>query len=104
MPCKKTLQQQTPGLIGTEWPEDLFQDSSQHDEPPIPGLSQCSKPQVPSHEDTSTCEPEPEEAPMQFMEEPFGKSPLHLFLTAPLTISSLSRYNPSVIIIDDTPI
>ncbi|MBW0465579.1 hypothetical protein O181_005294 [Austropuccinia psidii MF-1] len=38
---------------------------SQRDEPPIPGLSQSSESQLPSHEDISTCEPEPGVAPPQ---------------------------------------
>ncbi|MBW0519274.1 hypothetical protein O181_058989 [Austropuccinia psidii MF-1] len=80
MPFKQTPWQPTPGLSGTQWLEDLFCEPSQHNEPPIPVPSQCSKPQVPSHEDALSCEPEPEEAPMQSMEEPFGKSPLQIFL------------------------
>ncbi|MBW0498443.1 hypothetical protein O181_038158 [Austropuccinia psidii MF-1] len=67
MPCK-----QTPGLSGTRWTKDLFRKPSQNDEPPIPGPSQFSKSQVPSHEDASTCEPEPEVALTQSMEEPFA--------------------------------
>ncbi|MBW0561054.1 hypothetical protein O181_100769 [Austropuccinia psidii MF-1] len=41
---------------------------SEHNGPPIPGLSQPSKP----HEDALTCEHEPEVALTQSMEEPFG--------------------------------
>ncbi|MBW0475096.1 hypothetical protein O181_014811 [Austropuccinia psidii MF-1] len=102
---KKTLRQLTPGLSGTQWLEDLFRhkqpkipllissfdsseltltpfvEPSQPDEPPIPGLSQPSEP----HEDASKCEPEPEVAPTQSMEEPFAH---------PTT-------TPSVIIIND---
>ncbi|MBW0527090.1 hypothetical protein O181_066805 [Austropuccinia psidii MF-1] len=119
MPCKQTPRKPTPGLSGNQWSEDLFcskqppfpflilafasseltfppfVEPSQYDEPPIPGLSQPSEP----HEDTLTCEPEPEVAPKQSKEEPFGKSPLHffhsfqLFLTPPLAIFSLSHYN-----------
>ncbi|MBW0486497.1 hypothetical protein O181_026212 [Austropuccinia psidii MF-1] len=69
---------------------------SQHNEPPI----QSSESRVPSHEDTSACEHEPEVAPMQSTEEPYVKSPLYFFysykisLTPPLTISSLSHYSP----------
>ncbi|MBW0546583.1 hypothetical protein O181_086298 [Austropuccinia psidii MF-1] len=75
------------------------QKPSQKDDPPIPSASQSSESQVPSHEDTSTYEPEPEVAPMQSMEEPFGNSPLYflysyqLSLTPPSTISSLARYS-----------
>ncbi|MBW0485863.1 hypothetical protein O181_025578 [Austropuccinia psidii MF-1] len=92
MPCKQTPWQPTPGPSGTQWSEDLFHgkkppfpflilpfasseltlppivEPSQHHEPPIPGLSQPSE----SHEDALAHEPEPEVAPMQFMEEPFG--------------------------------
>ncbi|MBW0555095.1 hypothetical protein O181_094810 [Austropuccinia psidii MF-1] len=118
MPRKQTPRKPTPGLSGTQWSEDLFcgkkppfpflllafasselnfppfVEPSKYDEPPIPGLSQPSEP----HEDTLTCEPEPEVAPMQSTEEPFGKSRLQLFhsfqlfLTPPLAISSLSHY------------
>ncbi|MBW0484743.1 hypothetical protein O181_024458 [Austropuccinia psidii MF-1] len=56
----------------------------QHNEQPIPGLSQPSEP----HEYTLTCEPEPEVALMQSTEEPFA---------CPATPTS-------VIIIDDMPI
>ncbi|MBW0546159.1 hypothetical protein O181_085874 [Austropuccinia psidii MF-1] len=57
---------------------------SQTDEPPIPGPSPSSKP----HEDVLICEPEPEVAPTQSMEEPFAcPTPPH-----------------SAIIIDDTPV
>ncbi|MBW0554888.1 hypothetical protein O181_094603 [Austropuccinia psidii MF-1] len=48
---------------GTQWLEELFR------EPPIPGPSPSSKPP----EDAPTCEPEPEVAPTQSTEEPFGK-------------------------------
>ncbi|MBW0539667.1 hypothetical protein O181_079382 [Austropuccinia psidii MF-1] len=41
---------------------------SQHDETPIPGLSQPSE----QHEDASTHGPEPEVAPTRSMEEPVG--------------------------------
>ncbi|MBW0537246.1 hypothetical protein O181_076961 [Austropuccinia psidii MF-1] len=88
---------QMPKTKPTESPQ---QDSpvpqpSRHDEPPIPGSSPTSKPP----EDILTREPEPELPPMQSTEEPFGKSSLlflysyQLFLTPPLTISSLSRYS-----------
>ncbi|MBW0562051.1 hypothetical protein O181_101766 [Austropuccinia psidii MF-1] len=69
MPGKKPLRQPTQGLSGTRWSEDLFHEPSQHNEPPIPGLSQPSKP----HEDDLTREPEPEVALMQSMEEPFAR-------------------------------
>ncbi|MBW0512430.1 hypothetical protein O181_052145 [Austropuccinia psidii MF-1] len=72
MPCKQHPRKPTPGPSGTQWSEDLFCEPSQHDEPPIPGLSQSSKSQLPSHEDASTHEPEPEVALMQFTEEPFA--------------------------------
>ncbi|MBW0488078.1 hypothetical protein O181_027793 [Austropuccinia psidii MF-1] len=71
---------------------------SKHDEPPIPGPSSSSEPP----EDIPTCEPEPEVAPTQYTEEPFGNSPLlflysyQLFLTPPLNISSLSCYSALV--------
>ncbi|MBW0487970.1 hypothetical protein O181_027685 [Austropuccinia psidii MF-1] len=104
---------------GTRWLEDLFcskqpkfhlistfdsseltvppfVEPSQMDEPPIPGPSQSSSPP----EDVLTREPEAEVAPTQSMEEPFVKSQHHffyssqLFLTFPLTISSLSHSTP----------
>ncbi|MBW0483334.1 hypothetical protein O181_023049 [Austropuccinia psidii MF-1] len=115
LPCEQTPLQPTPGPSGTQWSEDLFRgkqpefhlistfdsneliappfvEPSQTDEPPVPGLSPSSEP----HEDVPTCEPEPEVAPTQFMEEPFGNSQLpffyssQIFLTFPSTISSLS--------------
>ncbi|MBW0527619.1 hypothetical protein O181_067334 [Austropuccinia psidii MF-1] len=110
IPCEQTLWKLTPGPIGTRWSEDLFREPYQCDEPPIPGLSQSSESQVPSHEDASTHEPEPEVAPTQSMEDSFGKFSLSFFsfsqhsLTLPLTISSLSRYPPSIIIIENTPV
>ncbi|MBW0492631.1 hypothetical protein O181_032346 [Austropuccinia psidii MF-1] len=92
-------------MSGTQWLEDLFcakqpkfhlistfdlseltlppfVEPAQTNEPPIPGPSTSSKP----HEDIPTRDPEPEVAPTQSMEEPFGKS--QLFLTFLLTISS----------------
>ncbi|MBW0487844.1 hypothetical protein O181_027559 [Austropuccinia psidii MF-1] len=118
LPCKKTPRQPTPGPSGTQWSEDFFRhkqpefhlistfdsseltfppfvEPSQMDEPPIPGPSPSSKP----HEDVPTCEPEPEVAPTQSMEEPFGKSQLsffyssQIFLTFPLTISTPLRHH-----------
>ncbi|MBW0469043.1 hypothetical protein O181_008758 [Austropuccinia psidii MF-1] len=89
MPCKKILQQLTPGLSFTQWSEDLFPskkqaiplliltfdsseltlppfvEPSQYNEPPIPGPSQSSESQVPSHEDAFPHEHEPEVAPTQ---------------------------------------
>ncbi|MBW0512593.1 hypothetical protein O181_052308 [Austropuccinia psidii MF-1] len=123
---EQTLWQPTPGPSGTQWLEDSFHgkqptfhlianfdsseltvppfvEPSQTNEPPIPGPSPSSKP----HEDVLTCEPEPEVALTQSMEEPFGKSQIHffnssqLFYTFPLIISILSH---SIIIIDNTPI
>ncbi|MBW0564706.1 hypothetical protein O181_104421 [Austropuccinia psidii MF-1] len=76
-------------------PRPPSNEPSQHDEPPIPGPSTSSEPP----EDVATCEPEPEGAPTQSMEEPFGKSQLHFFnssqliLTPPLPIFSPSRYS-----------
>ncbi|MBW0578622.1 hypothetical protein O181_118337 [Austropuccinia psidii MF-1] len=75
MPRKQTLREPTPGPSGTQWWEDLSREPSKHNEPPIPGLSPSSEPP----EDILTHEPEPEVAPTQSMEDPFGKSPL-LFL------------------------
>ncbi|MBW0487299.1 hypothetical protein O181_027014 [Austropuccinia psidii MF-1] len=83
MPQKQPPRPPTPGLSGTQWLEDLFCEPSQHNEPPIPGPSQPSKP----HEDALTCRPEPEVAVMQSMEEPFA---------CPATPAS-------IIIINDTP-
>ncbi|MBW0571428.1 hypothetical protein O181_111143 [Austropuccinia psidii MF-1] len=101
MPCHpwdSNAKQLAPGPSGTQWLEELFCKPSQYNEPTIPGPSQSSKPQVPSHEDALTCEPEPMVAPMQSTEDPFGKLPLssascsQLSLTPPLTIISLSHY------------
>ncbi|MBW0503449.1 hypothetical protein O181_043164 [Austropuccinia psidii MF-1] len=68
MPCKQSLRQETPGLSGTQWSEDLSRQPSQHNEPPIPGPSPSSEP----HEDLSAHEPEPEVARMHSLEEPFA--------------------------------
>ncbi|MBW0488986.1 hypothetical protein O181_028701 [Austropuccinia psidii MF-1] len=84
LPCEQTLQKPTPGPSGTQWLEDLFRETSQLDEPPIPGPSPSSEP----HEDVLTREPEPEVAPTQSMEEPFACP------TPP----------PAIIIIDNTPV
>ncbi|MBW0485053.1 hypothetical protein O181_024768 [Austropuccinia psidii MF-1] len=112
LPCQQTPWQLTPGPSGTQWFEPKFNlistfdsseltlppfvEPSQTDEPPIPGLSPSSEP----HEDVPTREPEPDVAPTQSMEESFGKSQLYLFyssqlfLSFPLTISSLSHSTP----------
>ncbi|MBW0587385.1 hypothetical protein O181_127100 [Austropuccinia psidii MF-1] len=84
LPCEQTPWQPTPGPSGTQWSEELFREPSQTKEPPIPGPSPSSQPL----EDNTTCEPEPEVAPMQSMEEPFAH---------PATPRS-------IIIIDDMPI
>ncbi|MBW0526779.1 hypothetical protein O181_066494 [Austropuccinia psidii MF-1] len=95
LPCKQTPRQPTPGPSGTQWSEELFGKPSPTKEPPIPGLSPSSQPP----EDNTTCEPEPEVAPTQSMEEPLGKSPLlilhssQLFLTFSLNISTSSRHS-----------
>ncbi|MBW0490425.1 hypothetical protein O181_030140 [Austropuccinia psidii MF-1] len=98
LPCEQNLRQPTPGLSGTQWSEDLFcskqpkfhlistfdssyltlppfVEPSRTNEPPILGPSPSSKP----HEEVPTCEPEPEVAPTQSMEEPFGDFQLHSF-------------------------
>ncbi|MBW0514864.1 hypothetical protein O181_054579 [Austropuccinia psidii MF-1] len=104
IPCKQALRQSTPGLSGTQWSEDLFcnkqkaipflilafdsseltvppfVEPSQYDEPPISGLSQSSKSQVPSHEDAVTCDPEPEVDLMKSTEDPSVSSHFHFFL------------------------
>ncbi|MBW0472850.1 hypothetical protein O181_012565 [Austropuccinia psidii MF-1] len=108
LPFKQIPWQPNPGLSGTQQLEDLFRsekpkipllistfdsseltltpfvEPSQPDEPRIPGPSQPSEP----HEDALTCEPEPEVAPTQSMEEPF---------VCPATPAF-------VIIIDNTPV
>ncbi|MBW0483126.1 hypothetical protein O181_022841 [Austropuccinia psidii MF-1] len=53
LPCKKALGQPAPGPSGTQWSENLFHEHSQHDEPPMQGLSQSSEP----HEDVTTSFP-----------------------------------------------
>ncbi|MBW0581798.1 hypothetical protein O181_121513, partial [Austropuccinia psidii MF-1] len=67
LPCKQTPWQPTPGPSGTQWSEELIREPCQTKEPPIPGPSPSSQPP----EDNMTCEPEPEVAPTQSMEEPF---------------------------------
>ncbi|MBW0496764.1 hypothetical protein O181_036479 [Austropuccinia psidii MF-1] len=93
MPCK-----QAPQQGGTQWLQELlhgkekalplpiltfkvseltfppFVDPSQHNEPPIPGSSQAQDSQVLSNDNNFTCEPEPEVAPVQRMEENFDFS------------------------------
>ncbi|MBW0572762.1 hypothetical protein O181_112477, partial [Austropuccinia psidii MF-1] len=66
--CKQTLWQRTPGPSGTQWSDELFRKPSQTKEPPIPGPSPLSQPP----EDNTTREPEPEVAPTQSTEEPYG--------------------------------
>ncbi|MBW0497647.1 hypothetical protein O181_037362 [Austropuccinia psidii MF-1] len=44
MPREQTPRQPTPGPSATQWSEYLLGKPSQHDEPPIPGLSPSSKP------------------------------------------------------------
>ncbi|MBW0475046.1 hypothetical protein O181_014761 [Austropuccinia psidii MF-1] len=87
MPCK-----QTPGPSGTQW-------SRTCSATPI----QSSKLQVPSHEDTSTFEHEPEVAQTQSMEEPFGKSPLYFFYSYKLSLTRPDTPH-SIIIIDNSPV
>ncbi|MBW0496160.1 hypothetical protein O181_035875 [Austropuccinia psidii MF-1] len=106
LPREQAPRQPTPGLSGTRWSEELFCKPSQAEEPPIPGRSPSSEPP----EDVPTCEPEPEVAPTQSTEEPFGKSPL-LFLCSYqlfLTFSSTSPARPptphSIIMIDNRPV
>ncbi|MBW0488150.1 hypothetical protein O181_027865 [Austropuccinia psidii MF-1] len=95
MPCKQTPREPTAGPSGTQWSEDLFREPSQHNEPPIPSRSQSSESQVPSHEDTSTCEPEPEVAPTQSPEEPFAcPATTHsIIIINNMPISSLHSHN-----------
>ncbi|MBW0522369.1 hypothetical protein O181_062084 [Austropuccinia psidii MF-1] len=76
LPHEQTPRQPTPGLSGTRWSEELFLEPSRTKKPPIPGPSPSSQPP----EDNTTCEPEPEVAPMQSTEEPFG-NPNFAFLT-----------------------
>ncbi|MBW0516867.1 hypothetical protein O181_056582 [Austropuccinia psidii MF-1] len=77
-PSEQTLPQLTPGPSGTQWLEDLFNEPSQRDGPPIPGPSASFEP----HEDIPTHDPEPEVAPTQSMEEPFAcPTPPHSIIT-----------------------
>ncbi|MBW0523464.1 hypothetical protein O181_063179, partial [Austropuccinia psidii MF-1] len=56
-------------------------------------------------EGVPTCEPEPEVAPTQSMEEPFGKSQIHFFNSSQLFLSRACPATPrSVIIINNMPI
>ncbi|MBW0564932.1 hypothetical protein O181_104647 [Austropuccinia psidii MF-1] len=84
MPCEQTPWPPIPGPSGTQWSKDLFREPSQHKEPPI----QSSESQVPLHQDISTCEPEPEVAPTQSMEEPFGLAGIYQLATNPNDSSS----------------
>ncbi|MBW0547440.1 hypothetical protein O181_087155 [Austropuccinia psidii MF-1] len=84
LPHQQTPQQPTPGPSGTQWSEELFCEPSRTTEPPISGPSPSSQPP----EDNMTCEPEPEVAPAQTMEEHFAP---------PATPCS-------IIIIGDTPV
>ncbi|MBW0518941.1 hypothetical protein O181_058656 [Austropuccinia psidii MF-1] len=68
LPHEQTPRQPTPGRRGTQWLEELFCESSQTKEPPIPGPSPSSQPP----EEVPTREPEPEVAPRQSTEEPFA--------------------------------
>ncbi|MBW0468642.1 hypothetical protein O181_008357 [Austropuccinia psidii MF-1] len=117
-PCLVTHGIQTPKTKPTKSPSTRYSSSSYafkltlppFVEPPIPGPSQFSKSQVPSHEDALTFEPEPEVTPTQSTEDSFGKLLLSFFscfqhsLTPPLTISSSSHYPRSILIIDNMPI
>ncbi|MBW0569034.1 hypothetical protein O181_108749, partial [Austropuccinia psidii MF-1] len=67
MPRKQAPRQPTSGPGGMQWSEDLSCKPSQHNEPPILGLSPSSEPP----EDIPTCEPEPEVALTQSKEDPF---------------------------------
>ncbi|MBW0551591.1 hypothetical protein O181_091306 [Austropuccinia psidii MF-1] len=95
LPRNQTLRQPTPGPSGTQWLKELFCEPSRTKEPPIPGPSPSCEPP----EDILTREPEPEVAPTQSTEEPFGKSPLLFlhsyqpFLTFSSTISTLSCHS-----------
>ncbi|MBW0514644.1 hypothetical protein O181_054359 [Austropuccinia psidii MF-1] len=70
-PCGNPLQAQVAPNGWRTHPVNLspFVEPSQHNEPPIPGPSPYSKPP----EDILPCEPEPEVAPTQSMEEPFAR-------------------------------
>ncbi|MBW0518169.1 hypothetical protein O181_057884 [Austropuccinia psidii MF-1] len=106
MPGKQTQRQPTPGLSGTRWSEDLFREPSQHNEPPIPGVSQPSKP----HEDASNCEPEPEAARCNpwrnlFVSTIFSCFPLPNFPSPLLQQSRACPATPTlVIIIENMPV
>ncbi|MBW0504113.1 hypothetical protein O181_043828 [Austropuccinia psidii MF-1] len=72
------------------------QKPSRMDEPPIPGPIPSSKP----YEDVPNCEPEPEVAPTQSMEEPFAfPTPPHSVITIenmPIRSASLHSYPGSL--------
>ncbi|MBW0472538.1 hypothetical protein O181_012253 [Austropuccinia psidii MF-1] len=121
MPCKQTLCQLTTGLCGNQWSEDLFcgkqtpfpspistfasseltlppfVEPSQHNEPPIPGLSQASDFQLASHGNNFTCEPEPEVTPTQSLEEPFAcpATPLSFIIINNLPVKTPLPHLPS---------
>ncbi|MBW0521188.1 hypothetical protein O181_060903 [Austropuccinia psidii MF-1] len=89
-----------PANEGWQWQEEIKAWANWH---PWDSNAKRTYPAVSiqlSPEDVLTCQPEPEVAPTQSTEDPFGKSPLlfldsyQLFLTPPLIISSSSRYSP----------
>ncbi|MBW0500862.1 hypothetical protein O181_040577 [Austropuccinia psidii MF-1] len=86
MPRKQTQRQPNPGPSGTRWSEDLYHKPTQHNEAPIPGPSPSSEPP----EDIATCEPEPQVAPTQSMEEPFARhaTPHSVIIIADMPIGS----------------
>ncbi|MBW0546353.1 hypothetical protein O181_086068 [Austropuccinia psidii MF-1] len=68
-PSWATIQWSLHSLTGeNELTLPTILEPSQPNEPPIPGTSQPSEP----HEDASTCQPEPQVAPMKSTEEPFA--------------------------------
>ncbi|MBW0526699.1 hypothetical protein O181_066414 [Austropuccinia psidii MF-1] len=85
IPHKKALRQLTPGPSGTDEP-------SQYDELRIPGRSQSPKSQLPTHEDGSTCEPEPEVAPKQSKEDPLCNIPISFFSCYQHSLTTPSKH------------
>ncbi|MBW0553546.1 hypothetical protein O181_093261 [Austropuccinia psidii MF-1] len=75
LPREQMPRQPTPGPSGIQWSEELFREPSRVKEPPIPGPSPSSQPS----EDNMTREPEPEGAPKQSTEEPFGSHHFSFF-------------------------